>query len=135
MKSLSLLVVIVAVLVGAGCQLVSTEATRSTLEQADAKMAASDYSGAQALYAEFAAANPNHAQAARARAIQTVLERLLNSQAELEKVKRVDESPRLRRELSDQRGEVERLRGEVAKLRADLERLRSIDLQTQPGKK
>ena len=135
MKSLSLVLVVMAVMAAAGCKVLAPESARTTLDQADEKMAAADYAGAQALYAEFVNANPNHAQAGRARATQTVLERLLNSQAELDKAKRTDDAPRLRRELADQRGEVDRLKGEVAKLRADLERLRSIDLQTQPGKK
>jgi hypothetical protein len=50
-------------------------------------------------------------------------------------VRRTDDAPRLRRELAEQRGEADRLKAEIAKLRSDLERLRSIDLQTQPGKK
>jgi len=98
-------------------------------------MAAADYSGAQALYAEFVNANPGNPQAARARAIQAALDRLLSAQTELDRLIRSEEVPRLRRELTERHGEVERLRAENAKLRADLERLRNIDLQTLPGAK
>ena len=113
------------------------------LTQADAKLAADDHEGAIVLYDEFAAAKPAHAQAARARATRTVLERLAALQADLERGQRLDETPRLRRDLSDRQSEIDRLksdgdrlkregdslRGEVNKLRADLERLRTIDLQ------
>jgi len=123
------------------------EPAKNSLDQADAKLAAADYSGAQALYAEFVNANPANPQAARARAIQAALDRLLGAQTELDRLNRSAEVPRLRRELAERQGEVERLRREVAerhgeverfktenaKLRADLERLRNIDLQTLPG--
>jgi len=108
---------------------------KNSLDQAEAKMAAADYSGAQALYAEFVNANPGNPQAARARAIQAALDRLLSAQTELDRLIRSEEVPRLRRELTERHGEVERLRAENAKLRADLERLRNIDLQTLPGAK
>jgi len=125
------------------------EPAKNSLDQADAKLAAADYSGAQALYAEFVNANPANPQAARARAIQAALDRLLSSQAELDRQKRSDEVPRLRREIAERKGDVERLKVEIterhgeverlkaenAKLRADLERLRNIDLQTLPGAK
>jgi len=63
-----------------------------------------------------------------------VLDRLLDSQTELERGARRNEVlPRLRRELAERQGEVDRLKAESAKLRADLERLRNIDLQTLPG--
>jgi hypothetical protein len=110
-------------------------ADRNSLDQADAKLAAADYSGAQALYAEFVNANPADPQAARARATQAALDRLLSAQTELERVKRSQEVPRLRRDLADRQVEVERLKAENTKLRADLERLRNIDLETLPGAK
>jgi len=113
----------------------SLDQAGNSLDQADAKMAVADYSGAQALYAEFANANPGNPQAARARAIQAVLDRMLNSQTELDRLKRSEEVPRLRREMAERQGEVERLKAENAKLRADLERLKNIDLQTLPGAK
>jgi hypothetical protein len=120
---------------------------RNPLEQADATLAAADYSGAQALYAEFVNANPGNPEATRAGAIQAALDRLLSSQTELDRLgllisqteldrlKRSEEVPRLRRELAERQGEVERLKADNAKLRADLERLRNIDLQTLPGAK
>jgi predicted RNase H-like nuclease (RuvC/YqgF family) len=117
-----------------GCAPIAPSPTpaRNSLDQAEAKMAAADYSGAQAV---------------RARVIQAALDRLLSSQAELERLNRSDEVTRLRREIADRKGdverlktesaerhgEVERLKAENAKLRADLERLRNIDLQTLPG--
>ena len=57
----------------------------------------------------------------------------VHSQSELDRAKRNEELPRIRRDLSERQSEVERLKAENAKLRADLERLRSIDLQTLPG--
>jgi hypothetical protein len=115
---------------------------KNSLDQADAKLAAADYSGAQALYAEFVNADPANPQAARARAIQAALDRLLSAQTELDRVKRSQEVPRLRRDLADRQVDVERLKVEVerlkaenTRLRADLERLRNIDLETLPGAK
>lgn len=126
----SFFVLLMATLLCAGCKLLSPEpdetpgvetarTPRTVLEQADAKLAAADYSGALALYAEFVKSNPDHAQAPRARGTAAALDRLLG----------------LRRELSERQGEVDRLKAEAAKLRADIERLRSIDLQTLPGQK
>lgn len=147
----ALFAIVMAGMLCTGCAPIgpSPEPARNPLDQADAKLAAADYSGAQALYAEFVNANPGNPQAARARAIQAALDRLLSAQTELDRLKRSEEVPRLRREIAERHGEVERLRrefaerqGEVerlkaenAKLRADLERLRNIDLQTLPGAK
>lgn len=103
-----------------GCASLSPEPAKTLLGQADAMMMAEDYGGALALYAGFVQAHPDDTQAARARATRTALDRLLTSQAELD---------RLRRDLSDRLSEVDRLKAEMAKLRADLERLRNIDLQ------
>ena len=103
------------------------EQAEALLVQADTKMSAEDYSGATALYAEFATGNPDHAQAARARATQKALDRMLSYQAEMIRSQRGSETAR--RELGERQAEADRLRGEVAKLRADLERLRNIDLQ------
>lgn len=126
--------IVMAGMLCAGCASIAPSA-RNSLDRAEAKMAAADYSGAQALYAEFVNANPGNPQAARARAIQAALDRLLSSQTELDRLNRSEEVPRLRREIAERQGEVEHLKAENAKLRADLERLRSIDLQTLPGAK
>jgi len=134
MKSL-LAIVIIAILCTGCSTVLAPEPSRSLLDEADAKLSAEDYKGASALYGEFAKAHPGNAQAARARATQTVLNRLLDSQTELDRVKRTDELPRIRRDLSERQNEAERLKAENAKLRADLERLRNIDLQTLPGTK
>jgi multidrug resistance efflux pump len=107
---------------------------KAVLAEADARLAAADYSRAQTLYAEFASSNPDHAEASRARTLRVVLDRLLAAEGELARVKRSDEIPKLRRELSERQAEVERLKTETAKLRADMERLRNIDLESLPGK-
>ena len=132
-----LFAIVITGMLCAGCASIapSPEPAKNSLDQADAKMAAADYSGAQALYAEFVNANPGNPQAARARAIQAALDRLLSSQTESDRLNRSEEVPRLRREIEERQGEVERLKAENAKLRADLERLRNIDLQTLPGAK
>ena len=52
MKSMS--AVLMTGVLGAGC------AATTLLEQADARMAAEDYSGASALYARFAAVDPGN---------------------------------------------------------------------------
>jgi outer membrane protein assembly factor BamD (BamD/ComL family) len=119
---------------GEAARSVTAAAQKTVLAEADAKLAAADYSGAQTLYAEFASSHPDHADASRARALRVVLDRLLAAEGELARVKRSDEVPKLRRELSERQAEVERLKTETAKLRADMERLRDIDLQTLPGK-
>jgi hypothetical protein len=130
----SLFVTLIVGMLCTGCSTVLAPApSKSLLDVADAKLSAEDYKGASASYGEFVKADPGNAQAARARATQTALDRLLDSQTELDRVKRNDELPRLRRDLSGSQNEVERLKAESAKLRADLERLRNIDLQTLPG--
>ena len=140
MKWLS--IILMAALLCTGCASPEPGATpvavsraANVLQQAEAKMAAADYSGAQALYAQFINDNPDNAQTARARATQGALDLLLSSQSELDLLKRSEEAPRLRRELSERQSEVDRLKAEVAKLRADIERLRNIDLQTLPKTK
>lgn len=117
-----------------GCALFHGPA-KVTLDQADAKLTAADYAGAQVLYAAFVNADPGNSQAPRARAMQTVLDRLLSTESELDRIKKSDEAPRLRREVGERTGEVDRLKAEVVKLRAALERLRTIDLETLPGTK
>jgi hypothetical protein len=112
-----------------GCASLSPEPAKTLLDQADAMLVAENYGGALALYAGFVQAHPDDTQAARARATRTALDRLLLSQSELDHLRRSDELPRLRRDLSDRQSEVDRLKAEMAKLRADLERLRNIDLQ------
>lgn len=130
----SLFVTLIVGMLCTGCTVLVPDPSRSLLDEADAKMSAEDYEGASASYGEFVKAYPGNAQAARASAIQTVLDRLLDSQTELERgARRNEELPRLRRELAERQGEVDRLKAESAKLRADLERLRNIDLQTLPG--
>ena len=130
-----LLIIATAGMLCSGCASLTPapEPAQNSLGQADAMMAAADYSGAQALYAEFVNTNPGNPQAVRARAIQAALDRLLSSQTELDRLTRSEEVPRLRREIAERQGEVERLKAENAKLRADLERLRNIDLQNLPG--
>jgi hypothetical protein len=129
-----LCVIFIAGMACTGCALFHGPA-KVTLDQADAKLTAADYASAQVLYAAFVNADPGNSQAPRARAMQTVLDRLLSTESELDRIKKSDEAPRLRREVGERTGEVDRLKGEVVKLRADLERLRTIDLETLPGTK
>lgn len=131
----SIFSVLIAAVLCAGCSSIPSVVVRNSIEPADAKLVAADYTGAQALYAEYANSQPDSPHAARARATQAALVRLLASQSEIDRLKRGDESPRLRRELADRQGELDRLKTELARLRADLERLRSIDLQTLPDRK
>jgi thioredoxin-like negative regulator of GroEL len=135
MKSMT--AILMTGMLSAGCASLPPEPAKAPaktlLDQADARMTAEDYSGALALYAQFVQADPDNAHAARARATQTALDRLLAFQTELERVKQDDELPRLRRELLERHSEADRLKAEIAKLRADLERLRNIDLQNLPG--
>lgn len=116
----------VALLVTA-CTTVPPEPTGALLVEADAKLIAQDYSAALASYAEFVTATPEHPQAARVRATQTALERMISFEYELSRAQRTSELTR--REVSERQAETERLKSEVTKLRADLERLRNIDLQ------
>jgi hypothetical protein len=129
-----LCVIFIAGMACTGCALFHAPA-KVTLDEADAKLTAADYAGAQVLYAAFVKADPGNSQAPRARAMQTVLDRLLSTESELDRIKKSDEAPRLRREVGERTGEVDRLKGEIVKLRADLERLRTIDLETLPGTK
>jgi len=133
MKPLFLIVMAAMLCTGCASLAPSPDPAKNSLDRADAKMAAADYSGAQALYAEFVNANPGNPQAARARATQAALDRLLSSQTEAERLNQSDEIPRLRREIAERQGEVDHLKAENAKLRADIERLKNIDLGTLPG--
>ena len=133
MKPLFLIVMAAMLCTGCASLAPSPDPAKNLLDRADAKMAAADYNGAQTLYAEFVNANPGNPQAARARATQAALDRLLSSQTEAERLNQSDEIPRLRREIAERQGEVDRLKAENAKLRADIERLKNIDLETLPG--
>ncbi len=115
-----------AVLLCAGCAAVD-EGLESPLTDADAKLIAEDYSGAISSYADFAAAQPDHPQAARARATEKALARLVASQAAINRAQQGSDATR--REVTERQAETDRLKAEIAKLRADLERLRNIDLQ------
>jgi hypothetical protein len=87
------------------------------LQRADDQMTAAQYRGAIALYDEFLKAYPTHSATPRARASRAVVDRLLLSQGEIE---------RLRREVDTRQAEIDRLK-------ADLERLRRIDLRQAPA--
>ena len=125
-----------AILTLAGCAAkppsVDEDASSKLLNDADAMLAAQDYTGAISSYSEFVTAMAEHPQAARARATQAALERLLAAQAAVARVQQTGDAAR--RELTERQAETDRLKGEVAKLRADLERLRNIDLQPQRQK-
>ncbi len=106
-----------------GCAGIFSPAPSGLLARADDRLAAAEYRSAVALYDEFLQANPSDSATSRARATRAVVERLLLSQGEIE---------RLRRELAAQQAEIDRLKAETSRLRADLERLRSIDLRQTP---
>jgi hypothetical protein len=124
-----------------GCATPEERAADTLLGRADARLAAEDYSGAIASYNEFMNSAPKHPQAARVRATEKALEKLLAAQAGLGRAQqvaetsrrelneRLAETERLKAETERVKAETERVKNEIAKLRADLERLRSIDLQ------
>ncbi len=116
----SLFVTLIVGTLCTGCTLLAPDLSKSLLNEADAKLEAKDYRSAVALYSEFLKTNLQDPQAARTRATQAALGRLLALQTELERVQL---------ELSDRQNETGRLKGEVAKLRTDIERLRNIDLK------
>jgi hypothetical protein len=108
------------------------------LARADGSLAAADYRGAIALYDQFLQRSPEDPASPRARATRTVVERLILSQGETERLRREVSTRdadvgRLRADVDRLRAEGDRLRAEVERLRADLQRLRTIDLrQLQP---
>lgn len=87
-----------------GCAVFSPQSAK-LLDRADEQMVTGEYRRALGLYDEFLKAYPTDPAAPRARATRNVLDRLLSSQAEIERLK------------------------------ADLERLRSIDLPREPQKR
>jgi hypothetical protein len=124
-----------AALTLAGCATslpIDEDASSKILNQADAMLVAEDYTGAISSYSQFVTAGPKHPQAARARATQAALERLVAARAAMARTQQSSDTAR--RELTERQAESDRLKGEVAKLRADLERLRNIDLQPQRQK-
>ena len=128
--------IVFATLVLVSCEttppLAVEDASSKLLNQADASLAAEDYTGAISSYSAFLTATAEHPQAARARATQKALERLMAAQAAIVRAQQTGDAAR--RELTERQAETDRLKGEVAKLRSDLERLRSIDLQPQRQK-
>ncbi len=87
-----------------GCAMFSPQSSR-LLARADEQLVVGQYRRALGLYDEFLKAYPTDPAAPRARATRNVLDRLLSSQAEIERLK------------------------------VDLERLRSIDLPREPQKR
>jgi hypothetical protein len=101
----------------AGMPFGSSDQPAALLRRADDQVTAAQYKSALALYDEFLKANPNDPATPRARVSRTAAERLLASQAEID---------RLRREVDTRQAEIDRLKG-------DLERLRRIDLRQTPA--
>ncbi|HYH40987.1 MAG TPA: hypothetical protein VD867_03305 [Burkholderiales bacterium] len=130
---LPLFMVLAALTLG-GCATPSVEedVSGTLLNQADAMLAAEDYAGAISSYSEFVTARAEHPQAARARATQAALEKLVAARAAIARAQQTGEAAR--RELTERQAETDRLKSDVAKLRTDLERLRNIDLQPQRQK-
>jgi hypothetical protein len=120
---------------GEAARSATAAAPKTVLAEADAKLAAADYSRRADPVRRVCKLASRTTRTLRVpRTLRVVLDRLLAAEGELARVKRSDEVPKLRRELSERQAEVERLKTETAKLRADMERLRNIDLQTLPGK-
>ena len=94
------------------------------LARADDRLVEAQYRGALALYDEFLKTYPDDPATPRARATRALVERLLASQTEIE---------RLRRELDLRRSDLVARQAEIDQLRADLERLRRIDLPQGPA--
>jgi len=118
------LVLAAALLFPACAGLGSRGSSGELLDRADRQMIAANYRGAVGLYDQFLRENPEDPETKRVRATRAVLERLILSQTEVE---------RLRREVATDRAEIDRLKAETTRLRADLERLRNIDLRQTPA--
>lgn len=132
------LAIALAILLSA-CATPQEDAASVLLNQADSKLVAEDYTGAVSTYRTFVKVNPDHPQAARARATQRALERFAATQEKLAATQATASrsqqgSDTTRRELAEKQAEADKLRAEVAKLRSDLERLRSIDLKNSRPK-
>ena len=127
MRSILSIAFVMLALGGCATSSVDEDAGSKLLTEADAKLAAADYTGAIDAYSQFVTAMGEHPQAARARATQAALERLVAAQAAIARAQQTGDAAR--RELTERQAETDRLKGEVAKLRSDLERLRNIDLK------
>lgn len=124
----------------------SKDSARQILARAEALLVAEDYRGASEAYAAFLAVNPGDGAAPRIRATRTVLDRLFATQADVQRLQRLQresgevqaELQRLRRDAATRDGELTRLRRDLAaqqteleQLKTDLERLKSIDLRPE----
>ena len=106
-------------------------------------MIAEDYRGASESYTAFLAVHPDDGAAARVRATRAALDRLLATQADVQRLQREAteaqaEIQRLKRDAATRDGELTRLRKdltaqqtELDRLKSDLERLKSIDLRPE----
>ena len=108
-----------------GCAALLTRGQPELLARADEQLQSGNYGAAIALYDEFLQANPADPAAPRARATQSVLERLLQSEAAVQRLQQ--ESALREEELSRARRELLALRAEAMRVKADLERLKALD--------
>ncbi len=137
------LAILLGLLLGTGCARAPAPAA-AILARADAQMEAENYAAALELYALFLRESGNDPAAPRARAARIVLDRLLTSRVEVERLQREAATreadlARLARDAVARDAELARLRRDVAarqaevdRLKADLDRLRDIDIRTAP---
>jgi TolA-binding protein len=122
-----------------GCATPAVGPGGSLLVQADQQMAAANYRAARDLYRQFVATYPADTSVPRARGAGNALDRLIETQAELERVRGVVETrdaelAHLRDDLAERQRELEQLRAggrldaQLARVRRDLaERHREVD--------
>lgn len=108
-----------------GCAAPLTPGQPELLARADEQLQSGNYPAAIALYDEFLQANPADLAAPRVRAMRPVLEGLLQSEAEVQRLQQ--ESALREEELSRARRELLELRAEATRVKGDLERLKALD--------
>ena len=108
-----------------GCAALLAPGQPELLARADEQLQSGNYPTAIALYDEFLHANPADLAAPRVRAMRPVLEGLLQSEAEVQRLQQ--ESALREEELSRARRELLELRAEATRVKGDLERLKALD--------
>ncbi len=108
-----------------GCAALLTPAQPELLARADEQLQSGNYRATIALYDEFLQANPADLAAPRVRALRSVLEGLLQSEAAVQRLQQ--ESALREEELSRARRELLELRAEATRIKGDLERLKALD--------
>ena len=117
--------IVAAGLLLSGCAAPLTPGQPELLARADEQLQSGNYPAAIALYDELLQANPADLAAPRVRAMRSVLEGLLQSEAEVQRLQQ--ESALREEELSRARRELLELRAEATRVKGDLERLKALD--------